>query len=134
MPNCRRRDSYSLAVAVTDIDDFLANTSEPDRSALLHLREQILRLVPDAVECISYAVPCFKVNGKGVAGFAPYKKHLSYFPFSGQTLKNLREFDGFSQTQGALHFSPDKPLTDQQVQLLIDTRLREIAEGYGAKK
>jgi uncharacterized protein YdhG (YjbR/CyaY superfamily) len=119
---------------LTVIDEFLQNTPEPDRSALLNLRKQILALVPDAIECISYQVPCFKVDGKGVAGFAPYKKHLSYFPFSGQTLKNLSEFDGFSQTQGALHFSPDKPLTDQQVQLLIDTRLREIAEGYGRKK
>lgn len=119
---------------MSEIDDFLAGVSEPEKSALLHLRSQILSLLPDAVECISYAVPCFKVNGKGVAGFAPYKKHLSYFPFSGQTIKGLREFDSFSQTQGALHFSVDKPLTDQQVQLLIDARLQEIAEGYGRKK
>jgi uncharacterized protein YdhG (YjbR/CyaY superfamily) len=123
-----------LAVAVTVIDEYLENTPDPDRSALLNLRKQILALVPDAVECISYQVPCFKVDGKGVAGFAPYKKHLSYFPFSGQTLKSLSEFDDFSQTQGALHFTADHPLSDEQVRLLIDTRLREISEGYGRKK
>ena len=118
---------------MTVIDDFLAGTPEPDKSALLNLRRQILELVPDAVECISYAVPCFKLNGKGVAGFAPYKKHLSYFPFSGQTLKSLPEFDGFSQTQGALHFSALDALSDNQVKLLVDTRLREIDEGYGSR-
>ena len=119
---------------LTVIDDYLESTPEPAKSALLHLRKQILALVPDAVECISYQVPCFKVDGKGVAGFAPYKKHLSYFPFSGKTLKSLTEFKDFSQTQGALHFTAAQPLTDSQVQLLIDTRLREIAEGYGRKK
>ncbi len=119
---------------MTVIDEYLENTPDPDRSALLNLRQQILALVPDAVERISYQVPCFKVDGKGVAGFAPYKKHLSYFPFSGQTLKSLSEFDDFSQTQGALHFTADHPLSDEQVRLLIDTRLREISEGYGRKK
>lgn len=119
---------------MTVIDEYLSNTPEPDKSALLQLRKQILALVPDAVECISYQVPCFKVDGKGVAGFAPYKKHLSYFPFSGQTLKTLPQFEGSSQTQGALHFTAQTPLTDEQVRLLIDTRLREIAEGYGRKK
>ncbi len=119
---------------MTVIDDYLEGVPAPEKSALLALRQQILALVPDAVECISYQVPCFKLNGKAVAGFAPYKKHLSYFPFSGQTIKALPQFDSFSQTQGALHFSVEKPLTDNEVKLLIDRRLQEIAEGYGAKK
>ncbi len=119
---------------MTVIDDYLEGVPDPERSALLRLRQQILALVPDAVECISYQVPCFKLDGKAVAGFAPYKKHLSYFPFSGQTIKALPQFEAFSQTQGALHFSVEKPLTDDEVKLLIERRLQEIAEGYGAKK
>jgi len=46
------------------IDDFLAGVSEPQRSVLEELRELILEFIPEAEECISYNLPCFKVNGK----------------------------------------------------------------------
>jgi uncharacterized protein YdhG (YjbR/CyaY superfamily) len=35
-----------------------------------------MELVPGAEQCISYGMPAFKVQGKMVAGFAAFKKHL----------------------------------------------------------
>lgn len=109
------------------IDEYLAAVEEPKRSTLEQLRQTILSIVPDAEECISYQVPAFRVDGKVVAGFAAFKNHLSYLPFSGSVLNQLREeLAGYDQTLSALHFPVDQPLPEPLVKKLIDVRLREI--------
>lgn len=93
------------------------------------------RLLPNAEEAISYGLPCFKVDGGVVGGFAANKNFCSYYPFSGSTLGQLKtELASYSQTLSALHFTDEKPLTKKIIKLLVDTRLKQIADGYGKKK
>jgi uncharacterized protein YdhG (YjbR/CyaY superfamily) len=111
---------------MTVIDDFLAGVAEPQRSVLLELRKLILEFIPEAEECIAYNIPCFKVNGKGIAGFDAYKNHNSYFPFSGQVFKTIPdELEGYELTKGSLHFSTDKCLPRELVKRLIEVRLAQ---------
>jgi uncharacterized protein YdhG (YjbR/CyaY superfamily) len=108
------------------VDAYLARVEEPKRSALEHLRRTILAIVPGAEECISYGVPAFRMSGKVIAGFAAFKNHLSYLPFSGSVLDQLsEELAGYERTSSALHFSVDRPLPEALVKQLIDVRLRE---------
>jgi uncharacterized protein YdhG (YjbR/CyaY superfamily) len=66
------------------------------------------------------------VRGKIVAGFAAFKDHLSYLPFSGSVLAELGdELDGYTMTQSALHFPVDRPLPKRFVRKLIEVRLAE---------
>ena len=110
-----------------EIDDYLANVDEPGRSTLSRLRQTILSVVPDAEECISYRVPAFRVRGKVIAGFAAFKNHLSYLPFSGRTLGALAdELAGYPQTKSSLHFPLDTPLPADLVEKLIQARLKEV--------
>ncbi len=112
------------------IDAWLADIAEPRRSALEALRRTIRTVVPDAVECLSYGMPCFKVRGKAVAGFAAFKQRNSYFPFSGATLATLAtELTAYSKTKSALHFPVDGGLPADLVRQLIQARLAEIRPG-----
>jgi hypothetical protein len=62
-----------------------------------------------------------------VGGFNAVKKHCSYYPFSGSTLKTLKaKLSAFKQTKSALHFPHDKPLSRSLVKLIVSTRLAEI--------
>ena len=80
----------------------------------------------DAEECISYAVPGFKVAGKTVADFAAFKNHLSYLPHSGSVFPELaEELAGFGKSSGALKFPVDQPLPPELVEKLIAVRLRQ---------
>jgi uncharacterized protein YdhG (YjbR/CyaY superfamily) len=111
---------------MTVIDDFLAGVNEPQRTVLAELRSLILEFIPDAEECISYNLPCFKVDGKGIAGFDAYKNHNSYFPFSGQVLVAMpEELAGYATTKGSLHFSKEECLPRELVKRLIEVRLRQ---------
>ena len=112
------------------IEDYLAKVDEPKRSTLERLRRTILGIVPEAQECIAYQVPAFRVGGKVIAGFAAFKNHLSYLPFSGSVLNQLsEELEGYDKTLSALHFPIDRPLPEALVKKLIDVRLRELRDG-----
>ena len=42
-----------------EVDDYLATLDEPKRGTLEELRKTILAVIPDAEQCISYAMPVF---------------------------------------------------------------------------
>jgi uncharacterized protein YdhG (YjbR/CyaY superfamily) len=113
-------------VSAKQVDEYLWGLEEPKRSTLEALRRTILEVVPDAEQVISYRVPAFHVGGKTVAGFAAFKDHLSYLPFSGSVLSQLsHELDGYTMTKSALHFPVDCPLAKKLVKRLIAVRLAD---------
>jgi uncharacterized protein YdhG (YjbR/CyaY superfamily) len=119
-----------VGVSAEEIDEYLRAVEEPKRSTLQALRRAILEIVPDAEQVISYRVPAFRVRGKIVAGFAAFKDHLSYLPFSGSVLEQLAdELHGYTMTKSALHFLVDRPLSKTLVKKLIAARLGEIGQG-----
>ncbi len=115
-----------------EVDKYLQGVDEPKRSTLAALRSSILEVVPDAEQVISYRVPAFRVGGKTIAGFAAFKDHLSYLPFSGSVLAQLGdELTGYTMTKSALHFPVDRPLPKALVRKLIAVRLEEVGRRSG---
>ncbi len=113
-------------MSAEDVDKYLQGIDEPKRTTLEALRRTILEVVPDAEQVISYKVPAFRVEGRIVAGFAAFKDHLSYLPFSGSVLPALAsEFEGYTMTKSALHFPVDRPLPKTLVRKLIAARRSE---------
>jgi uncharacterized protein YdhG (YjbR/CyaY superfamily) len=113
-------------LSAEDVDEYLRGIEEPKRSTLEALRRTILEIVPDAEQVISYKVPAFRVEGRIVAGFAAFKDHLSYLPFSGSVLPELAsEVEGYTLTKSALHFPVDRPLPKTLVEKLIAARRSE---------
>jgi uncharacterized protein YdhG (YjbR/CyaY superfamily) len=105
-----------------EVDQYLQALEEPKRSTLESLRRTILEIVPEAEEVI------FRVGGKTVAGFAAFKNHLSYLPFSGSVLPQIAgDLEGYTMTKSALHFPVDSPLPKTLVKKLISARLEAAA-------
>jgi uncharacterized protein YdhG (YjbR/CyaY superfamily) len=114
-------------VATEEVDRYLAALDEPKRSTLQALRASILQVVPDAEQCTSYGMPAFRVDGKVVAGFAAFKRHLSYLPHSGSVFPALAgDVAGYETSKGALRFAVDTPLPQELVEKLVAARLREL--------
>src|SRR5947209_672253 len=83
-------DSRRLgAVSAEQVNRYLQGVEEPKRGTLETVRRTILEVVPDAEETISYRVPAFRLEGRVIAGFAAFRDHLSYLPFSGSVLPQL---------------------------------------------
>jgi uncharacterized protein YdhG (YjbR/CyaY superfamily) len=116
-------------VSAAEIDEYLRGVDEPKRRTLQALRRTILEIVPEAEQVISYRVPAFRMQGKVVAGFAAFKDHLSYLPFSGSVLGQLGdELRGYTMTKSALHFPVDRPLPKTLVKKLIAARLDQMGQ------
>ncbi len=116
-------------MSAEEVDEYLRGVEEPKRSTLAALRVTVLEIVPDAEQVISYRVPAFRVGGQTVAGFAAFRDHLSYLPFSGSVLAQLPdELAGYAMTKSALHFPVDRPLPQTLVEKLITVRLEEIRQ------
>lgn len=114
-------------MSAEEVDEYLRGVEEPGHGTLQTLRRTILEIVPGAEQVISYGLPAFRVGGQIVAGFAAFKNHLSYLPFSGSVLSQLAdELDGYTMTKSSLHFPVDRPLPKLLVRKLIAVRLAEI--------
>jgi uncharacterized protein YdhG (YjbR/CyaY superfamily) len=108
---------------------YLATLPQSQRDTLTALRITLRDLLPDASECISYNMPCFKVDGVAVAGFDGFKDHCSYFPHSGNVVGQINGVPTWCTvaSKGTLQFPVDRPLPKTLVRKLVRARLREIA-------
>jgi uncharacterized protein YdhG (YjbR/CyaY superfamily) len=113
---------------MSEIDSYLADAPEPQRTALSELREILSNLLPDADEGLSYGVPAFKINGSPVAGFAYAKNHCSYFPHSGSVLEQVEAklLDGYDWSKGTLRFPADSVPEEKLIQRLIELRRAQM--------
>ncbi|HLA08937.1 MAG TPA: DUF1801 domain-containing protein [Anaerolineales bacterium] len=110
----------------TPINKVLSTLPTDQRAALHSLRRVILSVIPDAEEVISYGVPMFKRNGKGVISMSAKKDycslHLMSPPLAKAMEKELRPY-----LKGVtLHFKPDKPLPVALVKKIVRARLEEM--------
>ena len=64
-----------MSAAANPILAHLATLPPTQRDTLTALRAARCELLPDAPECISYNMPCFKVGGVAIAGFDGFKQH-----------------------------------------------------------
>jgi uncharacterized protein YdhG (YjbR/CyaY superfamily) len=121
------KSAATHAASCPEVDAYLNGLPEEQRNALQQLRQQILSiLVPNAQEVMSYGMPGYRVDGSVVAGFAGFRKHLSFFPHSGSVLAEVADqVKTYQQTKSSLHFSAKNGLPTELVQLLIHTRIQQ---------
>lgn len=120
-------------MSAAEIDEYLAGVDAQARETLQIVRERILQIRPDAIECISYGMPGFKLTfgkkQKAFAGFAAFKNHLSYFPHSGRTSTTVEaHLTGFTKMPSGVQFQRGEPLPLDLIRILIEARIQEIEE------
>jgi uncharacterized protein YdhG (YjbR/CyaY superfamily) len=117
------------------VDAHLAAMPEPQRTTLTAVRATLRAVLPHAEEKMSYAMPCFAVEGIAVAGYEAFKQHCSYFPHSGSVLGSVTGIpDGYVTTPGTLQFPVDRPLSAALVKRLVKARLDNISDVSDGKR
>jgi len=133
LPNGRGIASSKLVAALSkaEVDQYLKDLPEAAVFSIQALRKQVLGLVHSGEEGISYAMPCVKLNGKAIAGYAAFKKHIGYFPHSGNIVPQLSsELAERKHTTGGFQFGLGEVLPDDLVAKLVGLRLKELSEKY----
>jgi uncharacterized protein YdhG (YjbR/CyaY superfamily) len=111
--------------AFKTMDDYIALQSEVNQMALEHIRQIVRDIVPEAEECISYQIPMFKYKGM-LVGFAAFQNHCSFVAGNGSTVEHFKdELKGYTFAKSVIHFTPDKPLSDDFIERFIRFRVQE---------
>jgi uncharacterized protein YdhG (YjbR/CyaY superfamily) len=109
----------------TNIDEYLARVSNPQRTALEKLHRDILAVAPSAEEYISYGIPSYRVGSKLLVSFGAAKKHCAFYPGAHPIRVHADELKGYDLAKGTIRFSADKPMPSALVKKLVKTRLAE---------
>jgi uncharacterized protein YdhG (YjbR/CyaY superfamily) len=116
----------------SEVDNYIAALPAAQAAALKDLRDMLRRLLPEATEQMSYAMPGFR-QGKMVAGYAAFARQCGFYPHFGSVIPGFAaELDrlGFRHTKSGVNFTPDQPLPPDLVARIVAARLDEIAAGY----
>jgi len=115
-----------------EVDAYLAALADDAaRRALSDLRARIRTLVPDATERIAYQVPAFFQDG-ALVSYGARPKHCSLFVQSPALVARLADQLAECDVKGAtIHFTPERPLSDRVLELVVRERLAENAARHG---
>ena len=110
-----------------DIDAYLEDVPRQQRAALQALRRMIQAAAPDAVECISYNIPGFRLDGRLLVSFGATAHHCGFYPGAHPVKTHLADLKHYETGKGTIRFSPDNPLPAALVRKLVETRMAEYA-------
>jgi uncharacterized protein YdhG (YjbR/CyaY superfamily) len=73
------------------IDEYISNYPEDVQRILEGIRQTIQKVLPEAVETMSYGMPTFDLNGHHLVYFSAWKDHIGVYPLytDGGPLKDL---------------------------------------------
>jgi len=107
------------------IDEYLASLSNDKRAALERLRKIIQAAAPGAEECISYQLPAFRLDGRGLVWFGAAANHCAIYGVVGADKDELERYD--TSGKGTIRFQTDDPLPAHLVRKLVKARIAKIA-------
>lgn len=110
------------------IDEYISTFPEDIADKLNQVRKIMGDELPDAVETISYQIPCFKQNGKYVIYFAGYKNHLGVYPIPPGDKDFQKEIEPYVKGKGTLQFSNDKELPVELIKKVTKKALKANIE------
>ena len=112
-------------VQVNTTDEYIALQPREFQAGLNELRAIILSVVPQAVESISYQVPCFKYHYM-LVGMGVNKNGISFYTMSPPLVKQLKEeLKGVKASGSTLHFPPLKPLPVALIKKIVQLRAQQ---------
>lgn len=93
-----------------DAEEYIAQQPPEFRPTLEELRTIIFDTAPQAIESISYQLPCYKYLYM-LVGIGVNKKYCSFYTMNPGLVKTLKEdLKDIKVSGSTLHFSPGQPL------------------------
>ncbi|MFE6925215.1 iron chaperone [Nocardia sp. NPDC057663] len=115
-----------MAATPTSVDDYLAGQPEAERAVLQQIRETVHRVLPEAGEKISYAIPAVTLDGRAFMSFAGWKAHVSVYPVPDGDEAFERAIEPYKAGRGTLKFPLGEPIPyDLIAQVAVQLAERE---------
>jgi uncharacterized protein YdhG (YjbR/CyaY superfamily) len=111
------------------VTGYIAAAPKEQRAALEKLRRTIKAAAPKAVEGLSYEIVRYQQDGKNVAYFGSWKKHIALYGFGGSVIAaHKAELKPYVQSKGTIQFPADEPIPYGLVTELVKARVAELKD------
>ena len=70
-------------------------------------------------------MPAYKLNGKPLAYFAAYEKHIGFYPTPSGTAKFTKELSKYKSGKGSVQFQLDEPIPFGLIEKIVEFRVKE---------
>lgn len=114
-------------VIYKNIDEYIKAYPKEVQDKLLSIRVLVKKLVPSAIETISYGMPTFKLNGKNLVHFAGYKSHIGFYPTPSALTNFEKELSIYKTSKGTAQFKLDEELPIKLIEKMIKFRIDEAS-------
>lgn len=93
---------------------------------LKNIREVIVQNAPEAVECIAYNMPAFKLHKKPLVYFAAFKSHIGFYAMPSGNVAFQKELSKYKVGKGSIQFPLDQELPYDLIAQIVEFRVYEV--------
>ena len=108
-----------------NVEEYVAGFPAETQAVLQQVRAAIKAAAPDAVECIAYAMPAYKLNGKPLVYFAGYARHIGFYATPTGHAEFAEELSKFKQGKGSVQFPLSQPMPLDLIERIVKFRVME---------
>jgi len=117
-----------------NVDEYIANFPPNVQDVLESVRSTIRKAAPAAEECISYAMPTFKMGKSAIVHFAGYENHIGLYPAPVGMEAFKKELSVYKTGKGSVQFPLDQPIPLSLITKIVKFRVVENKERLQMKK
>ena len=131
---CRRMRRSARVNAPATVDDYLARVPAGKRAALERLRGVIRSAAPDAVECISYNIPGYRLDGRLLFHFGATANHCAFYAGALPLETFADQLLNYRTSKGTIRFTPEHPLPAALVRKIVKARVAQRVDEASRRK
>jgi uncharacterized protein YdhG (YjbR/CyaY superfamily) len=110
----------------TSIDHYLEDFPSEIVTKLRKIGEIIAQNAPDAVECIAYNMPAFKLHKKPLVYFAAFKSHIGFYALPSGNVAFQKELSKYKVGKGSIQFPLDQDIPFDLIAQIVEFRVHEV--------
>jgi uncharacterized protein YdhG (YjbR/CyaY superfamily) len=116
----------------TSSDQYIQNFEPKIAQILYQIRDTIARTAPEAVDCIAYNMPAFKLHKKPLVYFAAFKNHIGFYalPSGHATFKD--QLAPYKSGKGSVQFPLDQEIPYSLISQMVEFRVKEVKDSLSA--
>lgn len=114
-----------MAAQFATVDEYIASFPAEVRPVLERLRAELRGAAPASVETISYGMPTISLDGRRLAYFAGWRRHVALYAVPPMADDLERQLAPYRGDKGALSFPYTEPMPYDLIRLVAHRRARD---------